>query len=119
MNHEPRKTQEIDIDRELMKLRKQEIAVPENLSKITYNKIQVENEKKDRAVTWIAAFALAINFIITFASILGIGLGLNLKLYQWIIVLSVTMTINVSILALVLIYKDVIIKEVSRLSIKL
>lgn len=119
MNHEPRKIQDIDIDRELMKLSKQEIAVPENLSKITYNKIQVENEKKDGAVTWIAAFALAINFIITFASILGIGFGLNLKLYQWIIVLSVTMTINVSILALVLIFKDVIIKEVSRLSIKL
>ncbi len=116
MSHKPDEKHNIDIDRELKKLSKQEITIPKNLSIKTYEKIQKDNERKDGAVPWIAAFAIGINFIITVASILGIGFYFTLELYQWIIILSVTMTINVSILAVVLIFKDVIVKEISRLS---
>jgi hypothetical protein len=116
MNQKTVKTRRIDIEKELKSLGRQEITVPKGLSQTTYETIKEKHDDADRAIPWVMAFIIAFNFLITVAAIIGIGFGLSLNIYQWLIVLSSTIAVNTIILIVTIIFKDDIIKQISRLT---
>lgn len=114
MNHSPKKN--LDLEKELRMLGKQDVSIPKDLSAITLTKLQKRNEKEGKAIPWILGFTLAFSFILTMTSILGISFSMMFGLYQWLIVLLISMTVNASVLAVFLVFKDPIIKELSTYS---
>lgn len=116
MNQKTNETCSIDLEKELESLGKKDIAVPKGLSQATYEIIKQKNDNEDRAVPWVIALIIALNFMVTVIGIIGFGFGLSLNIYQWLIVLSITVTVNTIILIVTLIFKDDIIKRISRLT---
>ncbi|WP_105617020.1 hypothetical protein [Vallitalea okinawensis] len=105
----------LDLDKELFELGKKQVHRPTDLSTETFEKMKIEQDEKDvQAMSWILGFALAANVMFTLIAICFIGLSLYFNNHYWLILIPMSFTIQVSLVVISLVFKEPIVKGLSK-----
>lgn len=105
----------LDLDKKLFELGKQQIHTPTDLSTETFERIRGEQDEKDvETMSWVLGFTLAANFIFTLVTIGFISFSLLFNNHYWLIFIPISITAQLSIVAISLVFKEPIVKSLSK-----